>query len=97
MHLLTAHIDALTAKVSAPLDRLVEVALQASRTSGMAKQHLLDKFEKRANFIIDQLQEVDTFPYSRQWTTCLFTLERWTTVLMRPQLQWSRERQRWTV
>ena len=58
VHLITAHIDALTAKVSAPLDRLVDLSLQASRTSGMAKQHLLGKFEKRATFISNQLEEV---------------------------------------
>jgi hypothetical protein len=59
VHLITAHIDGLTAKVSAPLDRLVETALQASRTSSKAKQHLLDKFEKRADFIRNQLEVVE--------------------------------------
>ena len=36
-----AHIDALTAEVAAPLDRLVDIALQASKTTSLAKQHLL--------------------------------------------------------
>ena len=58
VHLITAHIDALTAQVSAPLDRLVDIALQASRTSSMAKQHLLGKFENKAAFIRDQLEVV---------------------------------------
>lgn len=58
MHLITAHIDELIAKVSAPLDRLVDIALQASRTTSMAKHHLLGKFEAKASFISDQLEVV---------------------------------------
>ena len=58
MHLLAAHIDDLTAEVSAPLDRLVDTALQASRTDGLAKDHLIKQFEQRAAFIADQLQVV---------------------------------------
>ena len=61
MHLITAHIDELIAKVSAPLDRLVDIALQASRTTSMAKQHLLGKFEAKASFISDQLEVVRMF------------------------------------
>jgi len=60
VHLLTAHIDDLTAEVSAPLDRLVDTALQASRTEGPAKNLLLNKFEQQASFISEQLQEVNT-------------------------------------
>lgn len=60
VHLLTAHIDDLTAEVSAPLDRLVDIALQASRTDGMAKQHLLKQFENKASFLTDQLEVVNT-------------------------------------
>lgn len=58
IHLLTAHIDDLTAEVSAPLDRLVDIALQASRTDRHVKQHLLKQFENEASFINDQLEEV---------------------------------------
>ena len=58
MHLLTAHIDDLTAEVAAPLDRLVSVALQASRTSGMAKERLMEQFQSKETFINDQLDEV---------------------------------------
>ena len=58
MHLLTAHIDDLTAEVAAPLDRLVSVALQASRTSGMAKEKLMEQFLSKETFINDQLDEV---------------------------------------
>ena len=58
VHLLTAHIDDITAEMSSPLDHLVEVALQASQRSGMAKQHLMDQFESKASFMSDQLQVV---------------------------------------
>jgi hypothetical protein len=58
MHLLTAYIDDLTARVAGPLDRLVSVALQASRTEGMAKDHLMGKFEQKEEFINDQLDTV---------------------------------------
>ena len=58
MHLLTAHIDDLTAGVAGPLDRLVSVALQASRTEGMAKDHLMGQFENKSSFVIDQLEVV---------------------------------------
>ena len=58
MHLLTAHIDDLTASVAGPLDRLVSVALQASRTEGMAKDHLLGQFEDKATFTKTQLELV---------------------------------------
>ena len=58
VHLITAHVDGLTAKVSAPLDRLVDIALQASRTSSMAKQHLLSMFENKAGFMRDKLEVV---------------------------------------
>lgn len=44
--------------MSTPLDHLVEVALQANQRSGMAKQHLMDQFEKKASFLSDQLQVV---------------------------------------
>lgn len=54
-----AHIDHLTADVAAPLDRLVDLALQASRTTSLAKQHLLSKFESKASFIGDQLTVID--------------------------------------
>ena len=59
VHLLTAHIDDLTAEVSAPLDRLVDIALQASRTDGMTKEHLLKQFENKASFLTDQLELVN--------------------------------------
>ena len=55
-----AHIDDLTAEVAAPLDRLVDLALQASRTTSLAKQHLLTKFETKASFIREQLGVVNT-------------------------------------
>ncbi len=58
VHLLTAHVDELVAEVAAPLDRLVDTALQASRTQGAAKDLLLRQFEQRASFIRDQLQTV---------------------------------------
>ena len=58
MHLLTANIDDLTARVAGPLDRLVSIALQASRTEGMAKDHLMGQFEKREGFVSDQLDVV---------------------------------------
>ncbi len=58
MHLLTAHIDDLTANVAGPLDRLVSVALQASRTEGMAKEYLLNQFEDKENFTKTQLEVV---------------------------------------
>ena len=58
VHLLTAHIDDITAEMSSPLDHLVDVALQASQRSGMAKQHLMDQFESKASFMSDQLQLV---------------------------------------
>lgn len=58
VHLLTAHIDDITAETSSPLDHLVDVALQASQRSGMAKQHLMDQFESKASFMSDQLQLV---------------------------------------
>ena len=57
VHLLTAHVDDLTAGVAAPLDRLVDIALQASRTSGIAKQHLLSQFEGRASYLTDHALE----------------------------------------
>lgn len=55
MHLLIAHIDDLTASVAGPLDRLVSIALQASRTEGMAKDYLLNQFEEKARFTREQL------------------------------------------
>lgn len=58
MHLLTANIDDLTAGVAGPLDRLISVALQASRTEGMAKDHLMEQFEKKEAFVSDQLDVV---------------------------------------
>lgn len=58
VHLLTAHIDDITAEVSSPLDHLVEVALQANQRSGMARQHLVDQFESKASFLSDQLEVV---------------------------------------
>ena len=58
MQLLTAHIDDLTAEVAAPMDRLVSVALQASRTDGMAKDHLLTQFDKKAGYITDKMEEI---------------------------------------
>lgn len=58
MHLLTAYIDDATAEVARPLDRLVSVALQASRTEGMAKEHLLQQFEAKANFVSDQIKVI---------------------------------------
>ena len=60
VHLLTAHVDNLTAKTSAPLDRLVDVALEASRTSDLPKQLLLKKFEGMATGLMDKLSLVDT-------------------------------------
>ena len=44
--------------MSSPLDHLVDVALQASQRSGMAKQHLMGQFESKASFMSDQLQLV---------------------------------------
>ena len=58
MHLLTAYIDDLTARVAGPLDRLVSVALQASRTEGMAKDHIMQQFEKKEKFINDQMEVI---------------------------------------
>lgn len=58
VHLLTAHIDDMTAEVSTPLDHLVDVSLQANQRSGMAKQYLMDQFETKASFLSDQLQTV---------------------------------------
>ena len=58
MHLLTAYIDDLTANVAGPLDRLVSVALQASRTDGMAKEHLLEQFKAKKEFATGQLEKV---------------------------------------
>lgn len=58
MHLLTAHIDDLTTNVAGPLDRLISVALQASRTDGMAKDHLMEQFEKKQSFASNQLDRV---------------------------------------
>lgn len=58
MHLLTAYIDDLTAGVAGPLDKLISVALQASRTDGMAKDHLLKQFDKKEEFVTKQLEEV---------------------------------------
>ena len=58
MHLLTAHIDDLTAGVAGPIDRLVSVALQASRTGGMAKDYLMNQFEEKAAFTKSQLEVV---------------------------------------
>lgn len=58
MHLLTAHIDDLTAEASAPLDRLVDLSLQANRTSGQARQLLMDKFEGMAMYLTEQLDLV---------------------------------------
>ncbi len=58
MHLLTAHIDDLTAEASAPLDRLVDLSLHANRTSGMAKQLLMKKFDNMAAYLTDQLEHV---------------------------------------
>lgn len=55
MHLLTAHIDDLTAEASAPLDRLVDLSLQANRTSGLPKQLLMKKFDDMATYLTDQL------------------------------------------
>ena len=43
--------------MAAPLDRLVDIALQASRTSGIAKQHLLSQFESRASYLTDHALE----------------------------------------
>ena len=64
VHLLTAHIDQLIAKVSAPLDRLLETSLQASRsTCSKARQRLLDRFESRASFLSDQLEVVCMYTY----------------------------------
>ena len=74
MHLVTAHIDALTAKVSAPLDRLVDIALQASRTSSKAKQHLMERFEKKATFLTNQLDVVRA-----QHT--LYSITGWSTIV----------------
>ena len=59
MHLLTAHVDELTTETSAPLDRLVDLSLQASRTSGHAKQTLLNKFDRMAMGLSEQLNQVD--------------------------------------
>ncbi len=59
VHLLSAHIDGLTAETSAPFDRLVDLSLQANRTSGQARKYLLDKFEAKAAFITAQLVLVD--------------------------------------
>ena len=58
MHLLTAHIDDLTASVAGPLDRLVSVALQASRTEGMAKDYLLNQFEDKRMFTKTQVEAI---------------------------------------
>jgi hypothetical protein len=57
--LLTAHVDDLTAQTSAPLDRLVDISLQANRTSGRTKELLLSKFEAMATGMISQLNQVD--------------------------------------
>lgn len=59
VHLLTAHVDDLTAETSAPLDRLVDISLQANRTSGLPKQLLLNKFEAMATNLSSLLNQVD--------------------------------------
>lgn len=59
VHFLTAHIDDLTAEVSSPLDHLVDIALQASKTTGPAKEHLLQQFKTKSAYITNQLGEVD--------------------------------------
>ncbi len=60
LHLLTAHIDHITAAASAPLDRLMELSLAANRTSGLAKQHLMNKFEEKSSSLLEQLETVET-------------------------------------
>lgn len=57
--MLTAHIDDLTAEASAPIDRLVDISLQANRTSSLAKQLLMNKFEAMATYLVDQLNLVE--------------------------------------
>ena len=60
VHLLTAHIDDLTAEASAPLDRLVDIALQANRTSNLqTKRLLMKRFDAKANFLTQQLNSVE--------------------------------------
>ena len=56
---MTAHVDDLTAETSAPLDRLVDISLQANRTSGRTKELLLSKFEAMATYLTSQLNQVD--------------------------------------
>lgn len=59
MHLLTAHIDDLTAEASVPLDRLVDLSLQANRASSLqAKKMLMKKFEGKATTLLNQLNTV---------------------------------------
>lgn len=38
---------------------MVDLALQASKTSGPAKQHLLDQFKAKSTFLANQLEVVD--------------------------------------
>ena len=37
----------------------MDLVLQANRTSGLAKKHLLSKFEEKATFLTDQLERVE--------------------------------------
>lgn len=59
--MLTAHIDDLTTEASAPLDRLVDISLQANRTNSLqTKKLLMKRFEVKANFLMEQLGLVES-------------------------------------
>ena len=50
----------MTAETAAPLNRLMELALAANRTSGLAKQHLMGKFEAKSFNLLEQLLTVES-------------------------------------
>eukprot|EP00731_Ephydatia_muelleri_P020881 Em0013g608a len=55
VHLLTAHVDELTAHVTTPLDTLVSIALEASKTE-LAKGHLMSQFKAKARRMRRQME-----------------------------------------
>ena len=38
----------------------MELSLAANRTSGLAKQHLMNKFEEKSSSLLEQLETVET-------------------------------------
>ena len=43
------------------MDRLVDIALKASRSTSKAKEHLIGKLENKATFITNQLDVVSEY------------------------------------